>query len=86
MADTLTPLTIPKPGAIVWYRNHFGDKIPQLGDQPLAAIVAAVLADGCVNLSVIDCFGNHHPRQRIALVQPGDAKPIGAYAEWPDNR
>jgi len=73
----------PTPGRIVWYRPLTTEGLACQPGKPLAAIVADVITDRCVTLSVIDAAGNHHGRTAIPLLQDDDA-PLerGGYAEW----
>ena len=51
--------------------------------EPLAAIVAAVNADGTLNLSVIDSEGYQSPAKGIPLLQNGCQTNIGGdHCEW----
>jgi hypothetical protein len=63
----------PTPGRIIWYTPGTNDGITRNGTEPLAAIVAAVLADGTVNLAVFDARGNLSQRHAVEL----DAVPTG---------
>lgn len=49
---------------------------------PLAAIVAYVWHDRMVNLAVFDANGHSWSRTSVQLLQDGDAKPAGNYAQW----
>jgi hypothetical protein len=76
-------MSIIKPtiGRVVWYYPPHHTP----GDQPLAAIVAHVWSDTCVNLAIFD--GNGRPMQSpptsVLLVQPGNEVPTGGnYCEW----
>lgn len=55
-----------------------------INGEPLAAIIAAVQADGALNLSVIDAVGNHHAFTEVPLVQEGGDTPAdgSCYAYW----
>lgn len=66
----------PTVGRIVWYWLN-GQQ-----DQPLAAIIACVHNDRCVNLSFFDELGDQHPQQSIVLIQDDEPKPDESYAEW----
>lgn len=78
----MTQAITPTPGRIVWYHPAQNDGMSTLYEQPLAAIVCCVWDDRRVNLSVFDANGNSHSRKDVTLVQPGDEKPNGSYAEW----
>jgi len=76
----------PTPGRIVWFYPDVNDgraKGPT-GPVPLAAIVAAVIHDRCVNLTVSKADGTTFGAQNIVLLQDGFtlADPDRAYAEW----
>lgn len=73
----------PTVGRIVWYHPCASDDFPGAHDtEPLAAIVARVWSDTCVNLMVIDANGNTHSRTSILLVQDGEHRPDSGFAEW----
>lgn len=81
--------TIIKPtvGRVVWFHPSTvigsTDFSPPAAGQPLAAIVAAVLATGELNLTVFDAVGNPHSQTLVPLVQEGEDVPAnGYYAEW----
>jgi hypothetical protein len=57
----------PTPGRIIWYTPGTNDGITRNGTEPLAAIVAAVLADGTVNLAVFDARGNLSQRHAVEI-------------------
>lgn len=55
------------------------------GEQPLAAIVARVFSDRCVNLAIFAADGRPVPvpPTSVTLVQPGDPTPAsGPYCTW----
>src|ERR1700756_409916 len=77
----------PTVGRVVWY--HRGARSGFAGrhyeDQPLAALVAYVNADGTVNLMVADAHGTPFGVSNVPLVQEGEESPgtDGAgFAEW----
>ena len=77
----------PTVGRVVWYRPGKYDDIARIDGAPLAAIVASVFGDDCVNLTVFDAMGVAHPRTSVTLVQDGgppvEALGDGAsYCEW----
>lgn len=73
----------PTIGRIVWFHPSTSDAALSGSAQPLAAIVAYVHGDRCVNLGIIDANGGHHSRCSVLLLQDEDAAPEdGYYAEW----
>lgn len=75
----------PTPGRVVWYYPYStsdGSIVPADNGQPLAAIVARVWSDTCVNLAIFDASGNHHSRTSVLLVQPGNPRPDHGFCEW----
>lgn len=50
--------------------------------QPLAAIVAHVWSDRLINICAFDSNGLPLPVTSVPLVQDGDPKPEGFFAEW----
>lgn len=72
----------PTVGRVVWYWPMTSDQIVGGGDQPLAAIVAHVWTDSCINLAVFDANGVAHNRTSVLLVQEGEPKPGAGFAEW----
>lgn len=65
----------PTVGRAVWYypANH------PTGEQPLAATVAHVWSDTCVNLGILDANGRPmlNPPTSVLLVQEGNEVPSG---------
>lgn len=88
MSDIIKPTV----GRKVWYRPQGASFLkpdgmvvttPSVyGDQPLDATVIYVWNDRMVNLDVTDHAGNRFIATSAILVQEGDHKPSGAYAEW----
>lgn len=71
----------PTVGRVVWY----WPRSPQQGSQPLAAIVAHVWSDTCVNLAIFDANGNAmvYPSTSVLLVQEENERPSGGnFCEW----
>mgnify|MGYP003494857881 CR=1 FL=1 len=71
----------PTVGRVVWFypKGH-----PSYA-QPLAAIVAHVWSDTCVNLAIFDANGRPMPEPptSVLLVQPGSEAPSGGlYCSW----
>jgi hypothetical protein len=71
----------PTIGRVVWFYPT-GHKA---GEQPLAAIVAHVWSDTCVNLAVFDANGRPmpNPPTSVLLLQEGNERPTGGnFCEW----
>lgn len=71
----------PSVGRVVWF-TPYADAENYHGDQPMAAIVTYVFGDRMVNLAVFDHNGNSKPYTSVTLVQEGDPRPDGRFAEW----
>lgn len=72
----------PTVGRVVWY---YEQKPKDEGVQPLAALVAHVWSDTCVNLAIFDVDGVpvRQPPTSIRLVQEGEEVPAtGRYCTW----
>lgn len=72
----------PTVGRIVWFNPAASDNIARQGFSPLAAIIACVWSDTCVNLAVFDANGNQHSRTSVLLVSDDMRAPTENYAEW----
>ena len=73
----------PTPGRIIWFTPGNNDGITRNGAEPLAAIVAGVLADGTVNLAVFDARGNLSQRHAVEIVDADAANvPVNGFASW----
>lgn len=68
----------PTIGRVVWYWLAHGT--PQR--EPLAAIIAGVINDSVVNLSVFDHEGNQSGCCGVRLIQEGDERPTTHFCEW----
>ena len=75
-------MILPTIGRVVWYHPSSTDPGPSPGDQPLAALVAHVWSDTCVNLAVFDANGTPYARSSVLLVQDGNPTPGSCYCEW----
>ena len=82
------PAIVPTPGRVVWFYPHESDALSQFGSvrekKPLAAHIAHVWSDTCVNLMVIDPNGNPTNRTSVYLI-PSDSTsdtPGSSYAAW----
>src|SRR5271157_2104134 len=62
---------------MLWFTPGKNDNIIRNGDEPLAAIVAAVCSDTCVNLTVSDANGNTTSRCSVRLLQDDDVAAEG---------
>lgn len=87
MSDIIKPTV----GRKVWYRHDGQTAFDVNGgmvhpvaydDQPMDATVVYVWSDRMVNLRITDHAGNTFSLTSVTLVQEGDHKPSGAYAEW----
>lgn len=72
----------PTVGRVVWYWPSPESGIARIGGQPLAATVAGVWSDTCVNLGFLDANGKHRNATSVLLVQPGAVRPDADYCEW----
>lgn len=74
----------PTIGRVVWFTPAKTDESLSGSSQPLAALVAHVHSDRCVNLAVFDANGGgSHSRTSVTLLQDDDVAPeAGYYAEW----
>ena len=78
----MPPYITPTVGRVVWYWPSPNCCYPINAGAPLAAIIACVWTDSCVNLAVFDANGNSHSECSQLLWQEGMAKPSHCYAEW----
>lgn len=75
----------PTVGRVVHFTPSSTDPIVKNGDQKLAAIIACIWSDICVNLVVFDANGNPTNRTSVLLIQDGAPLPDGGYyCEWMD--
>lgn len=79
----------PTVGRVVWYwpsedcKKDMPGMVQADPKQPMAATVAFVLDDRCVNLAVIDHNGQPFQRRFVTLLQGGEVPPAnGSYAQW----
>jgi hypothetical protein len=77
----------PTPGQVVWYYPADTDTLHALfgsvrEKKPLAALIAHIWSDTCVNLTVIDPSGNLTSRTSVLLHQGEGQRPGAAFAEW----
>lgn len=69
----------PTIGRVVWYHPAIG--APD-SDKTLAAIVAYVHSDTCVNLAVFDANGVAFSQTSVFLYQGDSDRPSSSYCEW----
>jgi hypothetical protein len=76
-------MIMPTVGRIVWYHRHV-DAGRDPNGQPLAAILAKVIDERIINLTVCNADGTTFPALHVPLLQEGDQleDPNAAYAEW----
>lgn len=70
------PIITPTVGRVVWF--HPSSNSTHHGFSPgatCAAMIAAVLEDGTLNLGVLDAKGQHHAMENVRLIQEGDTAP-----------
>jgi hypothetical protein len=75
----------PTVGRVVWFYDQSSVKagyLPDPAGQPMVGLVAHVLNDRMVNLTVSDAYGQTFSRALVPLRQEGDPEPDGAYCEW----
>lgn len=75
-------MIVPTVGRVVWF---YGKPPADQNEQPLAAIVAHVWSDTCVNLAIFDPDGRPVavPPTSVRLMQEGDPLPAsGPYCTW----
>lgn len=77
----------PTVGRIVHYHPQkrglsTGDPGPDPGAKPLAATIAWVWSDTCVNLTVSDMNGNTYGKTSVLLIQDDNPVPDQFYCEW----
>lgn len=72
----------PTVGRVVWYWPSKSEPICPGGDQPLAALVAHVWSDTCINIAGFDANGVPFNRTSVLLLQDGNPRPDQQFAEW----
>ena len=72
----------PTVGRVVWFYPYSHEDFPKQPNQPLAAMVACVWSDTCVNLVVFDANGYPHSKASVFLYQGDGDKPDSGYCEW----
>lgn len=76
----------PTVGRVVLYHVPRGDFLTTINDQPIPALVTAVLGDRAVNLHAFDTAGVSSGRASVRLIQPNDDIPDdgAGYCYWMD--
>lgn len=72
----------PTIGRVVWFTPENSDVLKPRDHQPLAAIIAHVWSDTCVNLAVFDSNGVSHNRTSVYLVQDETVMPTHGFCQW----
>ena len=77
----------PTVGRVVWYypptnSGESGFARHSTPGEPLAAIIARVWNDNCVNLSVFDANGIAHSRTSVTLIHDDDSKTDSGHCRW----
>ena len=72
-------MILPTVGRVVWFYKYSQG---QGHKGPLAAHVAHVHGDDCVNLMVIDQNGSPRSETSVKLVQEDDEAPTNDYCTW----
>lgn len=75
----------PTIGRVVWYYPTAAEPGAAVPGGPLAAIIACVWSDTCVNLAVFDCNGHPfaNPPTSVLLIQDDAPVPTGGgYCTW----
>ena len=67
----------PTVGRVVWF---WPAGTAAIG--PLAATVAYVHSDSCINIGYLDVNGVSHPATSVPLIQEGSERPQGYFCEW----
>lgn len=75
-------MTKPTVGRVLLFTPSANDTITRNGKLPLAAIIACIWSDTCVNLAVFDANGAAHSRTSVPLIQDESPKPDGYFCEW----
>lgn len=78
------PTITPTVGRVVWFRPSSNSTHHGFAPGAIcAAMIAAVLDDGTLNLGVLDSKGQLHAMEKVPLIQDGDPAPEnGYYAQW----
>lgn len=64
-------------GETVWYWPSPSDRLPQLGGNPLYAVVVGLSEEGHFNLLVADVKGTLYSRLKVPFVMPGEKPTYG---------
>ena len=73
----------PTVGRVVLFHPYATDTShAQIGEEPHAALIAAVWSDTCINIAAFDANGVPYGQTSVLLWQEGNPKPDSGYAEW----
>ena len=75
----------PTVGRVLWYWPGKGSLFALMPGQPLAATVAAVWSDTCVNIGFLDSNGFPQNETSVQLWQGEDSgvpRPLARFCEW----
>jgi hypothetical protein len=75
-------MIIPTVGRLVHFYPKKTEALATIGDEPLAALVAAVWSPTCVNLHVIDANGIAHGKTSVLSVPDGAPMPHSGCWSW----
>jgi len=73
---------IPTIGAWMWFHRSGIEGVCMGADQPMAAVVAFIHSEKCVNLMVIDHLGGHFCMSGVRVRQDGDPDDSLPYVAW----
>jgi hypothetical protein len=74
----------PTVGRIVWYYpdHRLEATLPPRHNRPLAAIIAHVWSDTCINIAFFDSNGAFNSATSVLLWQEGNPRPGAGFCEW----
>jgi hypothetical protein len=73
---------IPTIGRVMWFHRSGIEGVCMDAGQPMAAIVAFVHSEKCVNLTVFDHLGGNFPMGGVRVRQDGDPDDSRPYVAW----
>lgn len=72
----------PTNGRVVLYHPPAGSAVAVHGRDGLAAQIAHVWTDTCINIGYLDSNGHHHNATAVFLWNGEGTPPDSSYAEW----